>query len=260
MPLPAKIRDRVEFRVGFSATKAYNPDYRPNNASDPPTETMVNLVHGITLNTSDEGMVSAVDPSSYIRVVVRGYLNGIKHHNVGVTKSTQIYRHKDVYYHNGNRDPITRTILFTYEYAFQIVQLNRLGPDYMKDAVKVITDDESYYMITAHRFYESKFRGFDEIETIMSFSVKDYQSVTPPDQYDASIWDPRHRHTPSECIRNPFWFYPPLFDRVTLTVIDDRYSWERMNCSTAYIQQNINPKIHPILVRNYSLIISKKRI
>ena len=203
---------------------------------------MVNLVHGITLNTSDEGMISAVRPSSYCNITVRATLSGIQRHTTGITNTTQIHQHRDVYYHNGIRDPITRTILYTYEYQFKAVQLNRMEPPYLKDAVNTITDDESFYMVTADRFYESKLAGFHLVETVVSVAVNDYRGITPAKRFDAYIWDPRIRNRPNECILNPLWHYPALFDRHTMTFVDDHYdSWERINCTSEYIQKYINP-------------------
>ena len=66
----------VQFQL-ISATKAYNPDYRPNNASDPPTE-KCKFGPWFNLNTSDEGMISPVKPASYTNITVRATLSGIQ--------------------------------------------------------------------------------------------------------------------------------------------------------------------------------------
>ena len=68
-------------------------------------------------------------------------------------------------------------------------QLNRIEPPYLKESVLTVTDDESFYMVTAHRYRQSQFKGYILLNRV-SIAVGDHLGVTPANQFDAHIWDP----------------------------------------------------------------------
>ena len=177
--IPGPGDGKVEFQVGYSGSKATNPDYRPQSAHDPATEEIVNLIGVCSLNQAGDGMISCVNPGSYAEITVRTTFSGITHHNFGVNTTAKVIRDKPAFTFRGNNDPITREILYSSQYRFKLVNLNVLPPPYIKEPAGIITDNESFYMVDWNRFYDSKIRGFNEIETMTHIAINDFSALDP---------------------------------------------------------------------------------
>ena len=241
LSIPGPGENKIEFQVGYSASKAINPDYRPQNSSDPAIEEIVNLVGVCSLNQAGDGMISCVHPGSYTEITVRTTYSGISHHNFGVNKTTKIYRDKPAFRFKGNTDPITREILFSSQYRFPLVNLNVLPPPYIKQPAGTITNNDSFYMTSWHRFYESKIRGFDEIETMTHIAINDFTALDPPEFGNGWSLDPRVINMPAQCHFGPYYTVPKIFDMKTMTEKDPNYPFPRARISSKVYLKEICP-------------------
>ena len=193
------------------------------------------------MNQAGDGMVSCVHPGSYTEVTVRTTYSGITHHPFGVNKTTKLYRDKPSFTFRGNTDPITREILFSSQYQFPLVNLNVLPPPYIKEPAGIITNNDSFYMVSWDRFYDSKIRGVDEIETMTHIAINDYSALDPPDFGNGWPFDPRVRNMPAQCHFGPYNTVPTIFDMKTMKNVDPNYPFPRARISSKVYLKEICP-------------------
>ena len=249
LDIPGPGNSKVAFQVGYSASKAINPDYRPQSSHDPAIEEVVNLIGVCSLNQAGDGMISCVNPGSYTEITVRRTFSGITHHPFGVNKTRKMHRDKPAFTFQGNTDPITREILYSSQYRFKLVNLNVLPPPYIKEPAGIITDNESFYMTDWNRFYDSKIRGFNEIETMTHIAINDFSALDPADFGDGWCWDPRERNMPAQCHFGPYYTVPTIYDMKNMKQVDPNYTFPR-----AYISSGVYLKeICPITASYHSL-------